>query len=392
MNRIAVRLAVAFALVALLSVAAVGVAARWAVRSEFGWYLLAMRARVGAPGLEGGPQPMPPMMRRHWSGAMRIMMGLPERRFLDSVESVLWRVGAGAALAGGGLGVLMASTLTRRLREVANRALTLARVTHTALPGRGDEVDRVAEAFSTMEQALARQEQQRRQLLADVAHELRTPLAVLQANLESMLDGVTPLQLDRIAALHTQVELLGRLVHDLRDLAMAEAGELGLHRAPADLGELVEQAADLWRPHFEELGARLVVEREPIPPLELDADRMGQVLANLLSNAARHVPAGEGWVRLQVGVSPCQPRHEGGPAEVRVTVEDNGPGVDPASLPYLFDHFYRADRSRSRQTGGSGIGLAIVKSVVEAHGGRVWAANRPEGGALFGFALPATPP
>ena len=414
MNRIAVKMAAAFALVAILSVAAVGLAAQWAVQSEFSRYLLGARVPVGdqdgdGAAEQGGParpfviRPSAPLvprdgtpspdphdwiMRRmmgpRWTGTLRFLMGLPERRFLERVRGVLWQVGLVAAAAGAALGVLMASTMSRRLRELARRALTLAQAAHHTLPASGDEVDQLAEAFSTMEQALARKEQQRRRLLADIAHELKTPLAVVQANLESMLDGVTPPRPERIAALHTQVVLLSRLVNDLRDLALAEAGELSLHRELADLGEMVEQAADLWRPRFDEMGARLVVEREGALWAWVDTDRIGQVLANLLSNAVRHLPGQGGWVRMRVYADGA-PDHR----EVVVTVEDNGPGVPESSLPYVFDHFYRADLSRSRQTGGTGIGLAIVRSVVEAHGGRVWARNRPEGGAEFGFALPA---
>lgn len=414
MNRIAVKMAAAFALVAILSVAAVGLAAQWAVQSEFSRYLFGVRTRVDTPGdglaprqlrptrpVPAEPLPqLPPsdaplrsegpgwmmqrMMGPRWAEAMRLMMGLPERRFLERVRGVLWQVGLVAAAAGAGLGVLMASTMSRRLRDLAGRALTLAQAAHHAPPASGDEVDQLADAFATMEQALARKEQQRRRLLADIAHELKTPLAVVQANLESMLDELTPPRPERIAALHTQVSLLSRLVNDLRDLAMAEAGELSLHKDPTDLGELVEQAADLWRPRFDEMGAQLVVQRDPTPRVWVDADRIGQVLANLLSNAVRHLPGEGGWVRLRLSSDRASER-----PEVVVTVEDNGPGIPEASLPFLFDHFYRADLSRSRQTGGTGIGLAIVKTVVEAHGGRVWAKNRPEGGAEFGFALPA---
>ncbi|WP_324669158.1 sensor histidine kinase [Geochorda subterranea] len=397
MNRIAFKMAAAFALVAVLSVAAVGLAAHWAVQSQFGHYLFQRQAvprqERGAAGEAAPPPPsdVPTWMLRRtmgprWSEMLRLMMGLPERRFLDQVRSLLWTVGGGAALAGAGLGVLMASTMSRRLRELAGRALALAQAAHQAPPARGDEVDQLAEAFDTMEAALARKEAQRRRLLADIAHELKTPLAVVQANLESMLDEMAPPRPERIAALHTQVAMLSRLVNDLRDLALAEAGELSLHRRPTDLAELLEQAADLWRPRFEEMGARLVVEHETLPKAWVDGDRIGQVLANLLSNAVRHLPGEGGWVRLRLraGGTPDRP-------EAIVTVEDNGPGIPPESLPYLFDHLFRADHSRSRQTGGSGIGLSVVKSVVQAHGGRVWAANRPEGGAAFGVVLPLRP-
>ncbi|WP_324716262.1 HAMP domain-containing sensor histidine kinase [Carboxydochorda subterranea] len=389
MNSVVFKMAAAFALVAVLTVVAVGVAAQWAVNQEFQYYLFRVRVESASPG-EPGTVPAPGdhpgwmrrMMGQGWGPAISYFMGLPERRFLTRVREVLWQVGVVAAAVGAGMGVVMASTMTRRLHRLSQRALAIGAAAHAGLPETGDELDRLDAAFTTMERTLERKEQQRRQLLADIAHELKTPLTVVQANLEAMLDDVTPATPQRIAGIHTQVVLLARLVNDLRDLAMAEAGELPVHRERVDLADLVEAAADLWRPRFDELHARLTVTRAPSPQVLADPDRIGQVMANLLSNAVRHLPAEGGEVRIRVEPA-------AGGREVVVSVEDNGPGIPEGSLPHIFDHFFRADLARARSTGGSGIGLAVVRSVIEAHGGRVFAENRREGGARFTFVLPA---
>lgn len=406
MSSVVVRMAAAFALVAIVTVVAVGLAAHWAVESEFGDYLYRARFEPGGkpgegdppaaaapgPGPEVGALPRHSWMRRmmtpEWSGVMAYLVGAPEQRFLDSVRRVLWQVGAVAALAGAVAGVAMATALTRRLHRLSHRALQLGRLAHWTPPS-GDEVDRLDAAFSKMEQALGEKESQRRQLLADVAHELKTPLAVVQANLEAMLEGVSHPTPQRIAAMHDQVTMLGRLVNDLRDLSMADAGELVTQRSPVDLADLVETAADLWRPRVEELGAHLVTERDPAAEFRTmgDRDRLGQVLGNLLSNAVRHLPPSGGEVRIALRSEGSGSKERSG-RRAAIVVEDNGPGIPAGDLDRIFDHFYRADPARSRAAGGSGIGLALVRSFVEAHGGSVQAENRPEGGARFVVSLP----
>ncbi len=384
-------MAVAFALVAVLSVAAVGLAARMAVGSEFRSYLRYVQARATAPGdgLSATDEPHLAQMRRmmgpRWAAVMGVWMGVPERRFLSRVEEVLWRVGAGAALFGGAVGVVMARGMSRRLSRLARRALGRARQSSWRSPDGGDELDQLDAAFTLMERALDEEDRRRRRLLADIAHELKTPLTVVQASLEAMLDGVIPPSPERLTAVHGQVALLGRLVTDLRDLALAEAGELALHRRPTDLGELAAQIVDLWRPQAQEKGVEveLDVQGRGAAVADVDPDRMGQVLLNLLSNALRHVSSGTGRIRIRVA-------SEG--QRVLLEVEDNGTGISPADLPYIFDHFYRGDPSRTRATGGFGVGLSIVRSLVEAHGGSVSAENRSEGGARFRVTLPVAKP
>lgn len=384
-------MAVAFALVAVLSVAAVGLAARMAVGAEFRSYLRYVQARAADPGdgLAGTDERHLAQMRRmmgpRWAAVMGVWMGVPERRFLSRVEDVLWRVGAGAALFGAAVGVVMARGMSRRLSRLARRALGRARQSSWRSPNGGDELDQLDAAFTLMERALDEEDRRRRRLLADIAHELKTPLTVVQASLEAMLDGVIPASPERLTAVHGQVALLGRLVTDLRDLALAEAGELALHRRPTDLSELAAQIVDLWRPQAQEKGVEVELEVQPrgAAVADVDPDRMGQVLLNLLSNALRHVPSGTGRIRVRVASEA---------ERVLVEVEDNGTGISPADLPYIFDHFYRGDPSRTRATGGFGVGLSIVRSLVEAHGGSVSAENRSEGGARFRVTLPVAKP
>ena len=463
-------MAAAFALVAVASVAAVGLAARVAVRSEFGGYLYEVWAyrqrdpvqpappgglrlrdpselrlrnggglRLRDPGALPAPPPdgQPFGVRRlpgpRWRAMLRLMGGLAERRFLQRVDRLLWRVGAVVALGGAAAGAVVARRWSSRLDRLTRRALERARREQGPSPAQGDEIDQLDAAFAAMEQALAKEDQRRRRLLADIAHDLKTPLTVVQANLEAMLDGVLPASPERLAALHTQVGLLARLVTDLRELAMAEAGELTLRRSVQDVGQLVRRVVELWGPQAQERGVQVELEVQGQPEASVDPDRFAQILLNLLSNALRYVPAQGGRIRIGVraqaagppgGSSPAPPAgpRAGPPAGSRaeppagslaggtragaadkaggvvsvdgvvVTVEDNGPGIAPEDLPYIFDHFYRGDPARSRATGGFGVGLGIVRSLVEAHGGWVRAENRPEGGARFQLWLPAAPP
>jgi signal transduction histidine kinase len=229
---------------------------------------------------------------------------------------------------------------------------------------------------------------QRRQLVADIAHELRTPLSVIQANLEAMQDGVLPVDAEQIASLREETLLLSRLVADLRLLSLAEAGQLKLDLAAADLGDLVQRAVDRLRPEAEARGIALVAEvAAGLSPVPVDASRFNQIVGNLVDNALRYTPRGgrivvatglvnpsTGGLRLQGAFGPAAPEGSQAPAPTpAVTVTDTGSGIAPEDLPHVFDRFYRADKSRSRAGGGSGLGLAIVKQLVEAHGGRVWA-------------------
>ena len=242
-----------------------------------------------------------------------------------------------------------------------------------------DEIGQLAHAFNSMAGSLAQQEQLRRNMVTDVAHELRTPLTNLRGYLEAARDDLVPSDAALVDNLYEETMLLSRLVADLQELAQAEAGQLALLRQPASLAGIVEQAVTILRPQANAKGLMLSVDLpDNLPPVDVDSERVGQVLRNLLNNAVAHMPeGGEITVTAQaVG------------AEVAVAVHDTGAGIAPEHLPYVFDRFYRADKSRARQTGGAGLGLAIAKQLVVAHGGSISVESATGQGATFTFTLP----
>lgn len=251
-------------------------------------------------------------------------------------------------------------------------------------PGMGREFDDLVEAFNQMATRLQASEKLRHRLLSDVAHELRTPVATLTAHLEGLEDGVTHLTPDVFAVLRLQGTRLTRLAEDLSAVTRAESGELDLSRRQMDPAEILRLACLASRDRAHDAGVELTLDVEPaLPPVAVDPERMAQVFGNLVENALRHTPAG-GRVTLSARLRTDQ---------VRLVVSDTGHGVAPEHLPHLFERFYRADTARDRVSGGSGIGLAITKALVEAHGGRVRAeSDGPGAGARFIVTLPLHAP
>jgi signal transduction histidine kinase len=242
-----------------------------------------------------------------------------------------------------------------------------------------DDLRALSDSFNHMADALQNNEQERRNLLADVAHELRTPLTVLRGRLEGILDRVYPADETHIAPALEETYLLERLVDDLRLLTLAEGGQLHFDLKPVNLGELACQSADVFDPQAKELQVLLAVEvEESLPLVRIDAQRTAQVIGNLLSNAL-NFSAPQGKITIRVGASN---------GHVRLTVSDTGPGLPEADLMRIFDRFWRGEKSRSRQYGGSGLGLAIARQLIEAQAGRIFAENNPEGGLRVGFELP----
>ena len=249
-----------------------------------------------------------------------------------------------------------------------------------------DELGDLAQSFNHMAGSLAAAETQRQHLLADIAHELRTPLAVIQANAEAMQDGVLPLDITQVNTIHTETLLLGRLVNDLRLLSLAESGKLQLERKSTSLAQLLPLAVDRFRPQCQQKGLTLNVKvSSDLPQISIDGDRITQVVNNLIGNALRYTPSG-GTVTIDAITTP-----DG----VVVSVTDDGSGIPAEDLPWIFDRFYRVDKSRTRTSGGSGLGLAIVKQLVEAHGGVVNASspvfndsNKGSYGTRIHFTLP----
>lgn len=246
-----------------------------------------------------------------------------------------------------------------------------------------DETAVLAYNFNRMAAALETLEQERQAMIADIAHELRTPLTIVQGQLDAMQDGIVPFNHSELAKLDMQTELLARLIDDLRTLSLADARKLTLECVPTDLVYLARRVTDSFHDKAQNAGLELSFRaHSTFAPLEADPDRLAQVLTNLLENAVRYTPEG-GRVGVSVRVLP------GG---LEVSVEDSGPGLEPEALRRVFDRFYRADSSRRRGGGGSGLGLTIVRTLVELHGGRVEAHNRTEGGAAFHVTLPQSVP
>ncbi len=265
------------------------------------------------------------------------------------------------------LGAALFLSVTSPLRQLKKAAVAISRgdLSQRVEIHSKDELGEVGQTFNQMAENLDRAETQRKRLIADVAHELRTPIAVMQANLEAMLDGVLPLDEEQVAALLNESLSLKRLVGDLRLLSLAESGELKLEKQMTMIDALIREAADRISVQAQENGVSLELDlTENLPAVFVDPGRITQVLNNLIGNALRYTPQG-GKIMMSAQKSPESSNF------IQVSVCDNGPGIDPADLPFVFDRFYRADKSRAHAGGGSGLGLAIVKQLVEAHGGKV---------------------
>jgi two-component system sensor histidine kinase BaeS len=244
-----------------------------------------------------------------------------------------------------------------------------------------DETGLLAVAFNALTERRERLEAQRKAMVSDIAHELRSPLTNIRGWLEVARDGVVDPDPALLASLHDEALVLQRVIDDLQDLAAADAGTLCLHPEPLSAEELLGQVAAAHRVAADTAGVRLRTATDGGCWLDADPVRMRQALGNLVSNALRHTPAG-GSVTLAA-------RHDGDEAVFDVT--DTGTGIAPEDLPHVFDRFWRAEKSRSRRTGGSGLGLAIVRDLIAAHGGTVAAASEPGTGSVFTLRLPAAP-
>lgn len=241
-----------------------------------------------------------------------------------------------------------------------------------------DELGRLALAFNSMSERREQLEAVRKAMVSDVAHELRTPLSNIRGWLEAAEDGVVPHDQVLLTSLLEEALLLQHVIDDLRDLSAADAGELRLRREPVEVADLLAQTATAHGAGAEGAGVRIVVPAAGDLRLDADPVRLRQAVGNLVSNAIRHTPRG--------GVVTLRSREDG--SHVLIEVADTGSGIDPGELPHVFDRFWRAEKSRSRQTGGSGLGLSIVRKLAEAHGGTVTATSTPGVGSVFTLSLP----
>jgi signal transduction histidine kinase len=288
------------------------------------------------------------------------------------------------ALAGSGRTFRRVAFSLDELVEAADRVEHGDYTTRVTVPRTGPRPMRdLARGFNEMVIRLEADEEQRRRLLADVSHELRTPLTVVQGNIEAMLDGVHEVDEAHLGAILEETRVLGRLVDDLRTVALSESGSLPLHREPTDIAIVATDAVAAFRSTAGAAGVELRIEiADDIPLLEVDPVRIREVISNLVANALRHTPAG-GSIALdaRVGEGSADDRRR----EVIVTVRDTGSGIEPDLLPHVFDRFAKAAGSR-----GSGLGLAIARALVEAHGGSIDVESAPGRGSTFRFRIPVS--
>ena len=305
-------------------------------------------------------------------------------------RSLLW-----AGISAAAVGTLLVWLLSRRtLAPLQNLGAAARRLGGGDLSQRAEtsgptEIRELAHSFNVMAEGLEEAERQRRNLTADVAHELRTPLSNIQGYLEAIKDGLVDPTPETIDTIHGQALHLSRLVEDLRLLAQVEAGALQLQLSPTEMEELLQSSVEAVRPRAEAKRIDLGLDVEPsLPTMDLDATRISQVIGNLLENAITHTPE-DGRVTVSAHViRQAQDERE----TLEVTVSDTGPGIAPEDLPRIFDRFYRADLSRDRSTGGAGLGLTIARRLVEAHGGTIEAESELGQGSRFTIRLPVRRP
>ncbi|HLH73585.1 MAG TPA: ATP-binding protein [Chloroflexota bacterium] len=319
---------------------------------------------------------------RPFGGSPDVILSRAESAFLARVDQSLLIAAVVATVLALLVGGFLARRIIHPLRRLTEGARRIAEGHFDErIPVTGeDEVGQLAHAFNQMAESLQRTELARRQLVADVAHELRTPLTVIGGTVQAMRDGILAVDDQNLAAIDEEVVALTRLVSDLRDLSLGDVGQLPLQRGPVDLKRLIETVAASFATQASARGLSLSVEgTASLPILNGDEARLRQCIANLLTNALRHTPAG-GQITIRARAQTDL---------VEIQVVDTGEGIAPEHLPRVFERFYRADPSRARRSGGTGLGLAIVQQIVRAHDGEIFATSKGLGhGATFTIRLP----
>lgn len=317
--------------------------------------------------------------------ALSMTMGPLENNFLASVHMSLAWVGLGILAVGLAASYWLARSITVPLRNLSQAAEDIERgYFGQQVPiETEDEVGHLAAVFNRMSDTLATNTKLRKQFLANIAHELKTPLAVIQGHLEGMVDGVIEPSREQLQSLFEEAVRLNRLIKDLRELSLAEVRQLAIEKRPADINQLVNRVVMMLKPLAEEKSIELTCQLTPeLPEVCIDHDRISQVFYNLLVNAIRY-SSQQSQVLLTSTVTTAD-----GQTWLAVSVADTGVGIAADDIPYIFDHFYRSDKSRDRKSGGSGLGLAIVKQLVEIHSGRVSVMSEPGVGSVFTVFLP----
>ncbi len=323
-----------------------------------------------------------------WQGKTVGYLGyIPRPDVLESIERIYLQrqhfafgaIGIGMLIAALLLGAGLAHWLTRRISHLAQTAGSLRDGNYDARVrvGGNDELARLGRDFNALAEALGAAQQARRRWIADIAHELRTPLSILRGEIEALQDGVRPLDRNAVNSLGAEAARLARLVDDLHTLSLSDLGALSYHKEPVDLAEVAAEAIDAQRAALEQKGLRVDTRLQPAI-ISADSGRLAQVFANLMQNTLRYT---DGPGRLSVSIK----NH---PDRVTVEWEDSSPGVAPEDLPRLTERLFRIDGSRSRDGGGSGLGLAIAHAIVQAHGGRLTAHPSALGGLRMALEFP----
>jgi len=373
-SHLSAKLLVSYLVIILLGGVILVSATQLTLPGAFDRHLRGMGPQIIADGRQPGRNPPP---RR-----ADMMLEL-YRNFRASFNDALAYALLASGLAALGVSLFFSRSVVAPLQAMmkASRRIAQGHYDERVHVSGSDELAQLGVSFNLMTERLEQTEAMRRQLLGDVSHELRTPLTAIGGYMEGLVDGVLPATPETYEQVRHEVLRLGRLVDDLQELSRVESGSFHLDVRPLSLAVPLETTVKRLSRQFDEKGIRLSHSLSPnLPPVLADEDRLTQVLTNLLANALAYTPVG-GDVTVSVARAGD---------EVRVSVTDSGVGIPPEHLPYIFDRFYRVDKSRSRGAGGgSGIGLTIARRLVEAHGGRIWAESTGENtGSVFTFTLP----
>lgn len=295
--------------------------------------------------------------------------------FINTLNRLLIGVTIFALFLALAVGAFMAKRLSNPISKVINTAQQIAKGNLEARSlekTKIREINQLTSAINELAETLQKQESLRKRLTADVAHELRTPLATLQSHLEAMIDGIWKFDVARLKSCHEEIMRINRMVKDLERLARFEGEALDLNKTRFGIKELIKQIVLNFEPEFENKGVKLIVTGDE-GMINADRDKISQVMINLISNALKFTPEG-GEVEINI---------ESTLTDVKIRVKDNGTGIAPEDLPHIFERFYRADKSRNRLTGGSGIGLTVAKAIVEAHKGNIGVDSKAGVGTEF---------
>jgi two-component system sensor histidine kinase BaeS len=390
------RIAVGFALVALATAAIVALATPTIVGQGFSELDNDNAPGVTAAATAGSGASAAPGDDNSEDGAEQ---SSPTPLSGQAQQSTILRLIVAAAVAAAGaslLGLFGAGRLVRPLTKLEAAASGVARgdlTERSGLADRHDEFGQLGRTFDSMAGELERADESRRGFLQDAAHELKTPLAVIDATSSAILDGVYTPERRHIETIRDQSRVLARVVDDLRTISLAEGGHLPLQRTSVNVAATLSSVAAGFEARAAAGGVTLAVDAPAGLAVDADPDRARQIVTALVDNALRHTPDG-GTVRLVATPAAVDPGR--GPARqsaarrpIRIAIQDTGPGIPPEALPRIFERFFQADPSHSRSAGTSGLGLSIVKALVEVQGGRVGAENVPGGGARLWFELPA---